>query len=77
MSNYPNMSYCMCENTLLALRQVTNDMQEYESLEEFTSDMGREELDAFKRLFHACETFMILKEDMEQFDEYNKESVNA
>ena len=50
MSNYPNMSYCMCENTLLALRQVTNDMQEYESLEEFTSDMGREELDAFKRL---------------------------
>ena len=77
MSNYPNMSYCMCENTLAALRQVTNDMQEYESLEEFTSDMGLEELAAFKRLFDACETFMMLKEDMEQFDEYNKESVNA
>ena len=28
MSNYPNMSYCQCENTLLALRQVVNTMVE-------------------------------------------------
>ena len=27
MSNYPNMSYCMCENTLAALRQVLSAMQ--------------------------------------------------
>lgn len=73
--SYPNMSYCMCENTLSALRQVTNAMQETDSIEEFTSDMGMEELAAFKRLFTQCEFFMNLKEEMEQFDEYNKESV--
>ena len=28
MSNYPNMSYCMCNNTLLALRQVVDAMNE-------------------------------------------------
>jgi hypothetical protein len=67
----------MCENTLLALRQVTNEMRNYDSIEEFTSDMGREELAAFKRLFDVCEEFIMMKEDMEQFDEYNKESSNA
>lgn len=72
-----NMSYCMCENTLLALRQVTNAMQEFESKEEFCAEMGREERAAFERLFDQCEFFMNLKEEMEQFDEYNKESVNA
>jgi hypothetical protein len=52
-------------------------MQEYESKEEFCADMGREERAAFERLFDACEMFMGTKEEMEQFDEYNKESVNA
>jgi hypothetical protein len=28
MSNYPNMSYCMNENTLAALKQVLDAMQE-------------------------------------------------
>jgi hypothetical protein len=65
----------MCENTVLALKQVLNSMQEFESLEEFTSDMGMEEKHAFDRMFALCEQFMMYKEEMEQFDEYNKESV--
>ena len=28
MNNYPNMSYCMCENTLLAMEQVLTAMQD-------------------------------------------------
>ena len=28
MSNHPNMSYCMWQNTYLALRQVAEDFQE-------------------------------------------------
>lgn len=73
MSNYPNMSYCMCENTTLALKQVLNEMQNYESLKEFTSDMGREEKRAFESLFHLCESFINLTEDMQQNDEYYDE----
>jgi hypothetical protein len=28
MSNYPNMSYCMCNNTVLALKQVVEAMND-------------------------------------------------
>ena len=28
MSNYPNMSYCMCENTMSAMHQVLNAMED-------------------------------------------------
>jgi len=72
MSNYPNMSYCMCENTTLAMRQILDEMQNYESLAEFIADMNKDELIAFKRLFNLCESFMIMTEEMEQFDEYSK-----
>lgn len=72
MSNYPNMSYCMCENTTLAMRQILDEMQNYDSLAEFTAEMNRDEKAAFKRLFDLCESFMIMTEEMEQFDEYSK-----
>jgi hypothetical protein len=77
VSNYPNMSYCMCENTLLAVRQITNEMQSYESLAEFTSDMGREELAAFERLASQFQFFLEMKQEMQEFDQYNLESSNA
>ena len=60
---YPNMSYCMCENTLLALRQVLNAMEDQGT--EFTEDMSREERRAFEELFHACEAFMRQAEELE------------
>jgi len=61
MSNYPNMSYCMCENTLAALRQVLSAMQEEGPM--FLQDMSRDERRA---LFNACETFVNVAEELEE-----------
>jgi len=61
---YPNMSYCMCENTLAALRQVLNAMEDQGT--EFTEDMNREERRAFEELYHACEAFMRQAEELEE-----------
>lgn len=63
MSNYPNMSYCMNENTLLALRQIVNAMNE-EGVG-FMVDMSREERRAFEELFSTCEDFMSLSEELQ------------
>jgi aspartate aminotransferase-like enzyme len=64
MSNYPNMSYCMCENTLMALRQVVDSMSE-EGVE-FLQDMSREERRAFQELFNTCEAFMQMSEELQE-----------
>jgi len=69
MSNYPNMSYCMCENTVLAMRQILNSMQE-EGLG-FMVDMNRDEKRAFKELFNLCEDFLNASEELEA--EYENE----
>jgi len=69
MSNYPNMSYCMCENTVLAVRQVLTAMNE-EGLG-FMVDMNRDEKRAFKELFALCEDFLIAAEELEA--EYENE----
>lgn len=70
MSNYPNMSYCMCENTLAAMRQVLNAMQEEGPM--FIQEMNRDELRAFKEMFNVCEDFLTaaeeLESEMEEFD---------
>ena len=63
MSNYPNMSYCMCNNTLLALRQVVEAMNEEGP--QFLREMSREERRAFQELFNTCEDFMNLSEELE------------
>lgn len=70
MSNYPNMSYCMCENTLLALRQVLEAMDNEGP--QFLREMNREERRAFGELFNACESFLTLSEELE--DECERES---
>jgi hypothetical protein len=64
MSNYPNMSYCMNENTLMALRQVVDAMSE--DGVEFLRDMSREERRAFEELFQTCEAFMQLSEELQE-----------
>ena len=63
MSNYPNMSYCMCENTLLALRQVVEAMNEEGP--QFLRELSREERRAFQELFNTCEDFMNLSEELQ------------
>ena len=67
MSSYPNMSYCMNENTLLAMRQIVTAMNEEGP--QFLREMSREERRAFEQLFTTCEDFMSLSEELqEEFD---------
>ena len=69
MSNYPNMSYCMCENTLLAMRQILNAMREEGPM--FLQDMNRDERRAFQELFNTCEDFLTASEELQ--DEYEQD----
>lgn len=66
MSNYPNMSYCMNENTLLALRQVLDAMREEGA--DFLRELSSDERRAFGELFNACEDFLTLSEEMDVYD---------
>ena len=63
MSNYPNMSYCMCENTLLAMRQIVEAMDSEGPM--FLREMSRDERRAFEKLFDMCESFMTMTEELE------------
>lgn len=63
MSNYPNMSYCMCENTLGALRQVMEAMEHEGPM--FLKELNRTEKRAFQELFNMCESFLTLSEELE------------
>jgi len=69
MSNYPNMSYCMCNNTLLALRQVVDAMNDEGPM--FLREMSRDERRSFEQLFSMCEDFMSLSEELQE--EYERE----
>ena len=69
MSNYPNMSYCMCNNTLLALRQVVDAMNDEGPM--FLREMSRDERRSFEQLFSMCEDFMSLSEELQS--EYERE----
>ena len=64
MSSYPNMSYCMCENTLLAMRQILNAMEDEGT--DFLKEMSRTERRAFEELFHACEAFVNASDELIQ-----------
>ncbi len=69
MSNYPNMSYCMCNNTLLALKQVVEAMQEEGP--QFLRELSREERRSYEALFSMCEDFLTMSEELQ--DEYERE----
>lgn len=64
MSNYPNMSYCQCENTLLALQQVLNSMEDMGV--EFLQGIRGQERRAYQELYEACQAFMRRAEAMDQ-----------
>ena len=67
MSNYPNMSYCMNENTLLALKQVLDTMEEEGPM--FLKEMNHTERRAFEELFHYCESFLTMSEELVEQEE--------
>lgn len=67
MSNYPNMSYCMNENTLAALKQVMEAMDSEGPA--FLKEMSREERRAFEELFSHCESFLTMSEELVEQEE--------
>ena len=69
MSSYPNMSYCMNENTLAAMNQLVNAMNEEGP--QFLRELSRTERRAFEQLFSMCEDFMSLSEELQS--EYERE----
>lgn len=70
MRSYPNMSYCMCENTLLAMRQIMEAMHEEGPM--FLKEMSSSEKQAYQRLFVACEEFMSMSEELEDEADYEE-----
>ena len=67
MSSYPNMSYCMNENTLAAMRQIVTAMNEEGP--QFLREMGRDERRAFEELFSTCEDFLTMSEELVEQEE--------
>jgi hypothetical protein len=59
----------MNENTLMALRQVVDAMNEEGP--QFLREMSRDERRAFEALFNMCEDFMSLSEELQS--EYERE----
>jgi len=52
----------MCENTLAALHQIMDAMQD-DGLQ-FLNDLSRNERRSFDELFHACESFLNLSDEL-------------
>ena len=53
MTDYPNMSYCMCNNTLAAMDQLMDAMEDVD----FIEDLNPDELRAFNELQHVAKLF--------------------
>lgn len=61
MKDYPNMSYCMFENTYSAMMQILDALREAEAngeLEQFHHDLSKEERFNFNQLRYACEEYL-------------------
>lgn len=64
MSNYPNMSYCMVENTLGALNQVFDAMAE--DPVEFLEDLSPSELRSLRELYQLAGHFIMMMEENDE-----------
>lgn len=74
MSNYPNMSYCMYENTVHAMNQICNDLSDslddQVTIEEYRKDRSSlQEAQAFDRIKHMCEDMLSLLRNLENTEE--------
>lgn len=56
MKDYPNMSYCMCQNTLAALEQIMDEMDE-QGATKFLKMLNMDEMRAFDELIHVARQF--------------------
>jgi hypothetical protein len=69
MSNYPNMSYCMYENTLAAMQQIINNLNDAHDdgtlLEDYRDSLGSlQEADAFDSIRGMCKRLAAALENM-------------
>lgn len=72
MSNYPNMSYCMFQNTNGALHQILNamvDAEEDDELGKFLAELSQEERRACRWLAENCRDFLEILEQAEDEEE--------
>lgn len=67
MSDYPNMSYVMCENTNNALQQILEEMAEYTSVRTFVDDLSATEKASFEQILSIAYHLMN-RVDAEDFD---------
>lgn len=77
MSNYPNMSYCMFENTMRAMDQIKGAMLNAEmdnELGQFLVGLSKDERWACFQLEIRCREFL---EILEQAEEEAKELKNV
>jgi len=72
MSNYPNMSYCMFENTQMAMDQLATFLQAAD--QDDMLDISKTELRAMRELVGYCEQYLRLVED---FDEQRQQILDA
>lgn len=62
--NYPNMSYCVVENTVNSMSQLAVGFSEADKLEEL--NLNQYEQRAYRELYGLCEEIM---HHMNRFDE--------
>lgn len=72
MRNYPNMSYCMFQNTQMAMDQLAEFMIEADMDDHL--DISDDELRAMRELVGYCEQYIRLAED---FDSKRQEMLDA
>jgi hypothetical protein len=53
----------MCNNTLLALKQILDAMQDEGPM--FLREMSRDERRSYEALFNACEDFLTMSEELQ------------
>lgn len=70
--NYPNMSYCMFQNTVSAMNQilqVIDDAKLEDGVVDFFDGLSRQEQRNLQHLYDQCQQFMAEVENMsEQID---------
>lgn len=74
--SYPNMSYCMFQNTRTAMQQLFYAMEEEGG--QLLADMSKDERRAFDELFGMCEAFtQMAEETLEDFEMQEAEEAEA
>jgi hypothetical protein len=78
MRDYPNMSYCMFANTVNAMSQILESIDDAkigDGVVDFFESLSREERRNLQHLFNQCEEFMNQAQDIwDQVDEARSEN---